>query len=108
VPHRHLTFSLPKIIRPYFLYDRKLLADLSRCAWEAIRTFLAAAGASRPGAGQGAAIVATQTFGENVAHFHPHLHILCADGLFTDDRAFLLAPRFDARKLTEIGRDTLA
>ena len=34
VPHRHFVFSIPKILRRYFLYDRDLLSDLSRCAWE--------------------------------------------------------------------------
>jgi len=29
IPHRHFVFSIPKILRRYFLYDRKLLADLS-------------------------------------------------------------------------------
>jgi len=27
IPHRHFVFSIPKILRRYFLYDRKLLAD---------------------------------------------------------------------------------
>lgn len=99
VPHRHLTFSIPKIIRPYFLYDRKLLADLSRCAWEAIRTFVQSA-VSRPGA-RGAAIIATQTFGDFPERFQPHLHVLVADGVFTDDGAFILAPQIDCEKLTE-------
>ncbi len=31
VPNRHVVFSIPKILRRYFLYDRKLLSDLSRC-----------------------------------------------------------------------------
>jgi hypothetical protein len=38
--HRHFIFSIPKILRGYFLYDRKLLADLSRCAWESLKVFL--------------------------------------------------------------------
>jgi len=33
VPLRHFVFGIPKILRRYFLYDRKLLADLSRSAW---------------------------------------------------------------------------
>ncbi len=33
IPHRHFVFSIPKILRRYFLYDRKLLAALSRSAW---------------------------------------------------------------------------
>lgn len=40
VPHCHFVFSIPKIIHPYFLYDRNLLSDLSRCAWESLKVFL--------------------------------------------------------------------
>jgi hypothetical protein len=39
-PHRHFVFSIPKILRRYFLYDRDLLSDLTRCAWESIKLFL--------------------------------------------------------------------
>jgi len=30
IPHQHVVLSIPKILRRYFLYDRKLLSDLSR------------------------------------------------------------------------------
>jgi len=39
VPHRHFVFSIPKILQRYFLYDRSLLSELSRFAWEALRVF---------------------------------------------------------------------
>lgn len=39
VPHRHVVFSIPEILRSYFLYERKLLSELSRCGWEALKTF---------------------------------------------------------------------
>lgn len=39
VPHRHFIFSIPKILRRYFLYDRNLLSGLSRCAWESLKVF---------------------------------------------------------------------
>jgi hypothetical protein len=39
VPHRHFIFSIPKILRRYFLYDRKLLSELSRCAWDSMKVF---------------------------------------------------------------------
>jgi endogenous inhibitor of DNA gyrase (YacG/DUF329 family) len=39
VPHRHFVFSIPKILRKYFLYDRKLLSCLSRCGWETLKVF---------------------------------------------------------------------
>ena len=40
IPHRPFVFSIPKILRRYFLYDRKLLAKLSRCAWESLKVFV--------------------------------------------------------------------
>ncbi|MBU1745160.1 MAG: hypothetical protein KJ649_09750 [Proteobacteria bacterium] len=40
IPHRHFVFSIPKILRRFFLYDRKLPADLSRCACESLKVFL--------------------------------------------------------------------
>jgi hypothetical protein len=33
VPHRYIVFSIPKLIRRCFLFDRTLLADLSRANW---------------------------------------------------------------------------
>jgi hypothetical protein len=39
VPQRLFIFSIPKILRRYFLYDRKLLTDLSRCGWESLKVF---------------------------------------------------------------------
>nr|HID58179.1 hypothetical protein [Desulfobacterales bacterium] len=39
VPDRHFVFSIPKILRRCFLYDRKLLSDLGRCGWESLKEF---------------------------------------------------------------------
>ena len=36
VPHRHFVFSIPKIIRIYFLFDRTLLKELTRIAWDVL------------------------------------------------------------------------
>ena len=50
-----------EILRRYFLYDRKLLSDLSRCGWEALKAFYTTGvrdSKSVPGA-----VVALQTFG---------------------------------------------
>ena len=62
VPHRQWVFSLPKRLRIYFLFDRKLLAKLSRCAWKVLSAYL-----KQPvpfdEAAPGAAI-AVHTFGE--------------------------------------------
>jgi hypothetical protein len=39
VSHRHFIFSIPKILRRYFLYERGLLSDLSCCGWESLKVF---------------------------------------------------------------------
>jgi len=39
VPHRHFIFSIPKMFRRYFLYDRKPLSELSRYAWKSVKVF---------------------------------------------------------------------
>ena len=39
IDHHHFVFSISKILRRYFLYDRSLLSELSRCAWEALSVF---------------------------------------------------------------------
>ncbi len=37
VPHRQVVLTIPKRLRVYFRYDRRLLGDLAACAWRAIR-----------------------------------------------------------------------
>jgi hypothetical protein len=73
IPHRQWVFSIPKRLRIYFLLDRKLLANLSKCAFKVIRAYLAHA---VPGdnAVPGASI-AVQTYGDFL-NFNPHLNAL--------------------------------
>ena len=40
VRHRHVVFSIPKILRQHFLYDRNLPSNLIRWAWEYLKLFL--------------------------------------------------------------------
>jgi hypothetical protein len=70
VPHRHFIFSIPKILRRYFLCDRKLLSDLSRCGWEALKAFYTTG--VRDSKAVPGAVVAIQTFGDFPLGFHPH------------------------------------
>jgi hypothetical protein len=42
VIHHHMVFTLPKMLRVYFRYDRSLLNGLSRAAYSAILTYLSA------------------------------------------------------------------
>ena len=102
VPHRHFVFSMPKILRRYFLYDRKLLSDLSRCGWEALKA-LYTTGARDSKAVPGA-VVAIQTFGDFPLGFHPHLHILVSDGCFHENNMFSVSPTVYTKTLEQIFR----
>ena len=85
VTHRHYVFSIPKILRIYFRYNRKLLGGLSRCAYETVKEMMQAAmgdNAAVPGM-----IAAIQTFGSDI-DWHPHLHCLVTNGAFTPDGTF--------------------
>ena len=88
--------------RRYFLYDRKLLADLSRSAWESLKVFLQDAvheNVPVPGA-----VIAVQTFGDFLG-FNPHCHILLTDGCFYGDGGmFRVAPPLELKKLETIFR----
>jgi len=66
VPHRHFVFSIPKILRRYFLYDRKLLSDLSRCGWESLKEFFKET-VPEKGAVPGAVMVRYYGFYSNVS-----------------------------------------
>ncbi len=72
----------------YFLYDRKLLAKLSKCAWNVITAYLKSIvpdGDAVPGAS-----IAVQTYGD-FHNFNPHLHAIVSDGCFLKDGSFQTA-----------------
>ena len=101
VPHRHFIFSIPKILRRYFLYNRSLLSELSRCGLESLKAFFQEAMPQEnavPGA-----VIAIQSFGDFLG-FNPHLHVLGTDGCFYGNGMFRAAPRFDTKPLEEILR----
>jgi len=82
-PNRHVVWSIPKRLRVYFRYDRKLIKHLYTAAWRAWRDTLSEA---LPG-GQTAAIMALHTSGD-LLNFHPHIHSLCLDGIIDGSAVF--------------------
>ena len=101
VPHRQWVFSIPKRLRIYFMYDRKLLSKLSRCAWRVLSVYLRQS-VPDDSAAPGAAI-AVQTFGE-FQNFNPHLHAIASDGCFSDNGVFQVAPGPKPRDLEGLFR----
>lgn len=101
VPHRHEVLSIPKILRRYFLYDSKLLSDLSRYGWEALKLYLKKAVKGQkavPGT-----VIAIQSFG-NFLGFNPHLHVLISEGCFHANGMFSVSPHIDTDVLEKIFR----
>jgi len=99
VPHRQWVFSIPKRLRIYFLFDRKLLAKLSICAWNVIKKYLQSSTPDNdavPGAS-----IAVQTYGDFL-NFNPHLHAIVSDGCFFKDGDFHMAPGFMLEDLEKI------
>jgi hypothetical protein len=102
VPHAQWVFSLPKMLRPYFLYHRELLGDLARLAYETVREMMAAAvdePTARPGM-----VGVIQTFGSSLK-FNPHIHTIVTRGVFLGDGSWEPIPYVDAHKAELVFRN---
>jgi len=102
VPHRHWTFSIPRVLRGLIERDRRLLGLLSQTAYAAIlKTFQALFDRRnvRPGC-----VISLQTFGAYGANFNPHAHALVSDGVFTPAGEFLPVPAPDPAAVMEVFR----
>ena len=78
VAHAQCVFTVPKMLRVYFLHHRELLGALSLAAYETVKELMAAAVAEEKGFWPGVVSV-VQTFGDR-ANFHPHVHALAFPG----------------------------
>ena len=101
VPHRQVVLTIPKRLRAYCLYRRRLLGEIARVA---ARTVTAAIRALTGERDLAVGIVAClQTHGSR-ANWHPHLHLLVTDGGFRPDGTFVSWPAHDTARLTEAFR----
>lgn len=99
VAHRQIVFSLPKMIRKYFMYNRRLLPKLSHCGWETIvEMFRSSLGRSDVVPGM---VMDIQTYG-GLANWNPHLHALCTDGCFDSEGNFYPLPRISTQRLEKV------
>jgi len=105
VPHRQVVFTIPKRLRVFFKFNRRLLGDLCRCALRALTRYfeVVAGSALTPGI-----ITAIQTFGDRI-NLHVHLHFLVTEGGADEAGGFHKIPRIDDLRLAEIfAREILA
>ena len=98
VPHRQVVLTIPKTLRVFFKYRRRLLGELSRAAVKTLMVYLEALAGEPlvPGI-----IVAVQTFGDRI-NFHPHLHLLVTEGGIDRAGIFHRLPHLDDARLAEI------
>ncbi len=75
-PHRQVAFTIPRMLRIFFKYNRSLLSELCLCGKEALVKFFKATTGNYIAPG---IIAVIQTFG-NRLNFHPHLHFLVIEG----------------------------
>jgi hypothetical protein len=109
VPHQMWVFTIPRMLRVYFLHHRELLGELSRIAYETVQELMATAcfedDSFRPGM-----VSVVQTFGE-AARFHPHVHGLCSRGGWNARGEWIPVPYVDTKKgraVISSSRDGLA
>ena len=101
VPHRQVVLTIPKRLRAYCLYRRRLLGEIARVA---ARTVTAAIRTLTGERDLAVGVVAClQTHGSR-ANWHPHLHLLVTDGGFRPDGTFVTWPAHDTARLTEAFR----
>jgi len=101
VPHRQVVLTIPKRLRAYCLYRRRLLGEIARVA---ARTVTAAIRTLTGERDLSVGVVAClQTHGSR-ANWHPHLHLLVTDGGFRPDGTFVSWPAHDTARLTEAFR----
>ena len=86
VGHCLWTFTVPKILRPYFLHHRELLGRLCRAGWEVVRELMATAvddPTFQPGM-----VAVVQTYGDRL-DWHPHVHAIATRGGWGAEERFV-------------------
>jgi len=98
VPHRQVVFTIPRMLRIFFRYNRRLMGDLCRSALRSLTRYFEVITGSElmPGS-----IAAIQTFGNRI-NLHPHLHFLVTEGGVDECGVFHKVLRIDDTRLAEL------
>ncbi len=98
VDHRQYVWTIPRVLRPAFRKDRRLLGRLSRCAWISLRQY------AQEALGDGfvpGAVVAIQTYGDEL-NCHEHIHLLASDQAWRPDGGSDSMGEVDSEVLTRL------
>ena len=98
VPHRQVVLTIPKTLRIFFKFKRRLLGELCRSAARSIAVHFEALTGEElvPGI-----IVAVQTFGDRL-NFHPRLHLLVTEGGVDQAGTFHRVAHWDDMRLADL------
>jgi hypothetical protein len=94
--HSHQVYTIPKRLRPYFKFNRKLLGKLysaAKSAWSDLIEDIF------PADWKTGAVMALHTAGD-LLNFHPHIHSLGLHGALDPDGKFHLLKPIDNKYLT--------
>lgn len=103
VPHRHIIFTIPASLRPYFLEDRSLLNCLFDSAHETYNKVISRKWNGNLNTGM---IIVLHTFSRS-SDWNPHVHCICTEGGFTDWGKWYPRPFIDFEDLRNTMMDTL-
>ncbi|GAF94861.1 unnamed protein product, partial [marine sediment metagenome] len=95
VCHAQWVFTIPKMLRPYFLYNRELLGQLCQAAYETVKELMVAAVDDkdiRPGM-----VAVIQTFAQTL-RWNPHIHALATRGGWNAQGQWIPVPYIDAHQ----------
>jgi len=98
VPYCQVVFTVPRMLRIFFKYNRRLLGEICRSALRSLIRYFKTVAQSEvmPGV-----IAAIQTFGTKI-NFHPHLHFLVTEGGVDETGTFHKVPRTDESRLAAL------
>ena len=91
VGHCLWTFTLPKLLRPYFRNRRELLGKLRQAGWETVRDLIVEATEQDVRSGM---VAALHTAASDL-RWHPHLHCLASRGGWNSDGVWYPVPYID-------------
>ena len=98
-PQRHVVYTIPKRLRCYFRFNRKLLSSLYAAAWGAWERY---AKEAIPQSGKTAMVASLHTAGDLMS-FHPHIHSIVLSGKVDERGEFYSIPEpVETDKLCEL------
>ena len=100
LPHRHFVFAFPKMLRPYFRHNKKVLSEIARLINDMIVSYYSEMTGKKIRTG---IVLAFQSFGDFL-RYNPHYHSLILEGGFDEAGNFIHIPILDLTQMKECFR----